>query len=110
MSRVGLEPTTFGFSVQRSATELPRLNGALQLSSFILIISITQHTKKKNYINNNIQKVAIIKKINQQKTKCFQLYCVIWSILYLGNVPRIPIATKQSMHIFITKNMNNTEI
>lgn len=50
------------------------------------------------------------KKINQQKTKCFQLYWVIWSILYLGNVPRIPMAIRHSTAIFRTKYINSTRI
>lgn len=87
MSGVRFELTTYGFSVHRSAAELPKLI----------------KKKKRNYIIAKINKVIKIKNINQQNIKCFQLYWDIWSIRYLGKVPRIPMATKQIMNTFMTK-------
>lgn len=76
--RIGFEPTTSGFSAQRSSTEL------------------SEHYKN---IKNNTE--FIKKKLNQIKIKCFQVKDTNWSNLYLGKVPRIKIAHIQKKTVFI---------
>lgn len=78
MFRIGFEPTTSGFSAQRSSTEL------------------SEHYKN---IKNRIE--FIKKKLNQIKIKCFQVKDTNWSNLYLGKVPLIKIAQIQKKTVFI---------
>lgn len=78
LSRIGFEPTTSGFSAQRSSTEL------------------SEHYKK---IKNKTE--FIKKKLNHINIKCFQVKDTNWSNLYLGKVPRIKIAQIQKKTVFI---------
>lgn len=41
--------------------------------------------------------------------KCFQFNCVIWSNLYLGNVPLMAIAITQTINVLIVTTTKYTK-
>ncbi len=69
------------------------------LSFQLSALPLSYFSKLYIIINKKYKKI----KINQPKTRYFQLIWVNWSNLYLGKVPLVPIANKHNNKIFIIK-------